>query len=64
MRALAHRFLSATQNIGAQRLTQLCVELEYLAKCGQIGQTGPLLADLSRERDLAHSALQALRMRY
>ncbi len=64
LRALAHRFLSATENIGAQRLSRLCVELELAAKGGQLARAAPLLAQVARERDLAHAALQALRMRY
>ena len=35
-RALAHRFLSMTQNIGARRLSALCEDIERLAKAEQI----------------------------
>ena len=64
LRAQAHRFLSATQNIGAQRLSSLCAEIEQLARAGSLQQAAPLLAELARERDRALTALQALRMRY
>jgi len=64
LRALAHRFLSTTQNIGALRLSNLCTELELLAKRAQLDAARPLLAEIARERDRAHAALQAVRMRY
>jgi CheY-like chemotaxis protein len=64
LRALTHRFLSAAQNIGALRLSRLCVELERLAKAGQLDAATPLLAEISRERERAHAALQVQRMRY
>ena len=64
MRGLSHRLLSATQNLGASRLSQLCIELERLAKLGHTDAVGRLLADLERERKLAHEALEAVRLRY
>jgi len=64
LRALAHRFLSATQNIGAVRLSQLCTELERLARAGQLDTALPLLAEVAGERERAHAALQLLRLRY
>jgi PAS domain S-box-containing protein len=64
LRALAHRFLSATQNIGAERLSRLGVELERLAKRGDLDAAEPLLAELDDERVRAQAALQALRIRY
>ncbi|MBL8343241.1 MAG: response regulator [Rubrivivax sp.] len=64
LRALAHRFLSATQNIGAERLSRLGIELERLAKLGAGDAVEPLLAEVEHERERAHAALQALRMRY
>ena len=64
VRALAHRFLSATQNIGALRLSELCAEIERLAKGGLLAQAAPLLPELARERERAHDALQVVRMRY
>ena len=64
LRAQAHRFLSATQNIGALRLSGLCAEIERLAKAGLLQEATPMLAELARERECAHAALQSLRMRY
>ncbi|WP_201494090.1 PAS domain-containing hybrid sensor histidine kinase/response regulator [Rubrivivax sp. A210] len=64
LRALAHRFLSATQNIGATRLSRLCADLERLAKAGHLGAAAPLLADLGHERERVHAALLAARIRY
>jgi len=64
LHALAHRFLSATQNIGAVRLSRLCVELERLARQKQLAAATPVLAEVVRERDRVHAALQLQRMRY
>ena len=64
LRALAHRFLSATQNIGALRLSDLCAEVERLAKANLLDQALPLLGELERERERAQDALQVVRMRY
>ena len=64
LRALTHRLLSATQNIGAVRLSDVCVELEGLAKSGRLDDAVRVLAELARERDHAHAALQVLRLRY
>jgi len=64
LRALAHRFLSATQNIGALRLSSLCVDLERMARQHQLDAASPILAEVARERDRAHAALQVQRMRY
>jgi CheY-like chemotaxis protein len=64
LRALSHRFLSATQNIGAPRLSRACGEIESLARRGQLQDAGPLVAELARERERVQAALQVLRMRY
>ena len=64
LRALAHRLLSATQNIGALRLSNLCVTLERLAKQGNLVAAGPVLTEMALERDRAQNALQVLRMRF
>jgi PAS domain S-box-containing protein len=64
LRTLAHRFLSATQNIGALRLSALCGEVEALARQGRIEEAAAPIAALPRERELALAALAALRLRY
>jgi PAS domain S-box-containing protein len=64
LRALAHRFLSATQNIGALRLSDLCAEVEGLAKADQLAKAARLLPELARELARAHHALQVVRLRY
>jgi PAS domain S-box-containing protein len=64
LRTLAHRFLSATQNIGALRLSALCGEVESLARQGRLEEAAAPIAALPRERDLALAALTALRLRY
>jgi PAS domain S-box-containing protein len=64
LRALAHRFLSATQNIGALELSRLCADIERLAKAGQMAEVALMLPWLERERERAQIALQTLRLRY
>ena len=64
LRAVAHRFLSATQNIGALRLSDLCAQIESLARHHQLDGARPLVDALERERELALGALTALRLRY
>jgi HPt (histidine-containing phosphotransfer) domain-containing protein len=64
LRALAHRFLSATQNIGAHELSRLCADIEGLAKAGDLVAVARLLPGVERERERAQLALQALRIRY
>ena len=62
--ALAHRFLSTTQNIGAQRLATLCAALENAARRNELAAVGHLVAALAGERQRAHEALSAARLRY
>jgi PAS domain S-box-containing protein len=64
LRTLAHRFLSATQNIGALRLSDLCAEIEALARQDKLDEARPVIDGLARERELALGALSALRLRY
>jgi PAS domain S-box-containing protein len=61
---LAHRFLSATQNIGARRMSSLCIELERLSRQGRLESAGPLVGALSQEHVRVHAALIAARQRY
>ena len=64
LRARAHRFLSATQNIGALRLSALCAEIEALARGGRLDAAAEPVAALESERRRALDALAVLRMRY
>jgi PAS domain S-box-containing protein len=64
LRALAHRFLSATENIGALALSRLCADIERLSKGGELAEVALLLPGLERERERAQAALQSLRMRH
>lgn len=64
LRNLAHRLLSATQNIGATRLSLLCAEIERLARADRLGAATALLGPLHAERERAASALALVRMRY
>jgi CheY-like chemotaxis protein/HPt (histidine-containing phosphotransfer) domain-containing protein len=64
LRAVAHRFLSATQNLGAHQLSELCVRIEQLAVAGNLAQVAPLVQALAAGREPAQAALLALRGRY
>jgi HPt (histidine-containing phosphotransfer) domain-containing protein len=64
LRGLAHRFLSATQNIGALPLSLLCADIEAMARQGRLDDAAPAVQALERERELAVAALARLRVRY
>jgi PAS domain S-box-containing protein len=64
LRMLAHRFLSATQNIGALRLSALCSAAEALARQGRFEEAATPIAALPVERERALAELKALRLRY
>jgi PAS domain S-box-containing protein len=64
LRTLAHRFLSATQNIGALRLSALCAQIESLARQQRLDGAAAAIAALPGERQLALAALAAMRLRY
>jgi CheY-like chemotaxis protein len=64
LRGHAHRFLSATQNIGALRLSALCAEVEDLARSARLGAAGRLLDTLDDECGRVVAALGVLRLRY
>ncbi|MGE4088414.1 MAG: response regulator [Immundisolibacter sp.] len=64
LRALAHRFLSVSENIGARRLSALCVEVEGLARQGRLDGVPPLVGEIGRERERVQAALLALRLRH
>jgi CheY-like chemotaxis protein len=64
LRSLAHRFLSATQNIGAWRLSDVCEQIEVLARQERLAEARALVDALSLERDRAREALATLRLRY
>jgi len=60
----AHRFLSATQNIGAHNMSGMCMEIELLCRDGDVKGVSRVLAALSREHDRVSEALQAERLRF
>jgi CheY-like chemotaxis protein len=64
LRTLAHRFLSATQNIGALRLSALCAHIETLAREGHLSAARSSVQALAPERESALAALDALRLHY
>jgi PAS domain S-box-containing protein len=64
VRSLAHRFLSATQNLGAPRLSALCESIEHAARQGRLDEAGTWLAELAIERERVQLALAAVRARF
>ncbi|MBL8351368.1 MAG: response regulator [Burkholderiaceae bacterium] len=64
LRALAHRFLSTTQNIGAGRLSALCEQIETAAREARLDDARRLLGDLAAERERVHAMLAAVRAYY
>jgi PAS domain S-box-containing protein len=64
LRRHAHRFLSATTNIGARRLSELCADIEGLARAGDLAPIAAMAQTLDAEREQVQAALLALRMRY
>jgi len=61
---LAHRFLSVTQNIGARRMSLLCMEIENLCLHGRLEPARQLLGALGQERERVLAALLATRHHY
>lgn len=61
---LAHRLLSATQNIGAHNMSSLCLEIERLGREGDLAALAQLVPQLSDELDKACHALRTERLRY
>jgi len=61
---VAHRLLSVTQNIGAPRMSALCIEIERLCRQGEIDRVGELTDALAQEHERVNAALLAVRMRY
>ena len=59
LEASAHRFLSAIDNLGAQRMHVHCVELERLGRQASLGGAVRLLEALRREFEVASSYLQS-----
>jgi PAS domain S-box-containing protein len=59
LEASAHRFLSAIDNLGAQRMHLHCVELERLGKEATLDGAVPLLGALAREFEMARDYLQS-----
>jgi len=60
LRSIAHRFLSVTQNIGARRMSDLCAELEALARNGRLDAAPALISRLAQERAWVRDALNEL----
>ena len=58
LRRQAHSFKGSSGNLGAVRVLDLCMQLESLAREGELGQVADLLARL---RDAFDQACKALR---
>jgi len=53
----AHKFKSSSANLGADRLAELCKELETLGRSGSTAGAGRLLGEISSEYELAQATL-------
>jgi len=62
--SVAHRFLSATENIGARRLSELCIELERAGRLGHLDRVPTLVGELGPAHQRARAALLAVRSHY
>ena len=58
LRSQAHSFKGSSGNLGAVRVFELCMQLESLAREGELGQVSDLL---TRLRDAFDQACDALR---
>jgi CheY-like chemotaxis protein/HPt (histidine-containing phosphotransfer) domain-containing protein len=64
LRATAHRFLSSVENIGARRMTALCVDLERCGMDEALADVQPLLTQLSQEFERVKALLEIERRRF
>jgi PAS domain S-box-containing protein len=64
LRATAHRFLSSVENIGARRMTSLCVDLERCGMDEALADVQPLLTQLSQEFERVKALLEIERRRF
>ena len=64
LRTTAHRFLSSVENIGARRMTTLCVELERCGMDQALDPVQPLLTQLSQELERVRALLEVERRRF
>jgi HPt (histidine-containing phosphotransfer) domain-containing protein len=56
---VAHAFKSASQNVGAARLGELCKQLERQGKAGHLTQAAALVRDVEKMSQLVRPALLA-----
>ena len=62
--SLAHRLLSATDNIGARRMSSLCADIELQARAGEVEEATRLVDTLLHEYERVQPALLALQPHY
>jgi CheY-like chemotaxis protein/anti-sigma regulatory factor (Ser/Thr protein kinase) len=60
LRRAAHKFKSSSANLGAERLAELCKQLEAIGRTEQIEGAAALLENIEQEYRLAESALRDL----
>jgi CheY-like chemotaxis protein len=60
VRELAHSVKGSSSNLGAQRMAQLCAQLEAYGKSGDLSDAGPVAQKLDAEFQKTMSALNAL----
>jgi CheY-like chemotaxis protein len=61
LKVAAHSLKGSAKNMGAQRLAQLCADLEMLAKDGNLADAPPLLEAINKEYTIVQQALEAER---
>ncbi|GAB3442585.1 response regulator [Massilia solisilvae] len=60
VRKVAHSLKSASANVGAQKLAQLCKDLEYLGRADTTEGADGILTDMEQEFQVVRSSLAAL----
>jgi HPt (histidine-containing phosphotransfer) domain-containing protein len=56
---VAHAFKSASQNVGATQLGELCRQLERQGKAGELGNAVDLVRSIERQFEMIRPALLA-----
>jgi CheY-like chemotaxis protein/HPt (histidine-containing phosphotransfer) domain-containing protein len=64
LRTTAHRFLSSVENIGARRMTSICLELERRGMDHALDGVQSLLTQLSQELERVRALLEVERRRF
>ncbi len=58
VRGAAHSLKSSSANLGANRLADLCKQLEFAARAGELGPDLPGIEEVEAEYELVRTALE------